>query len=270
MLWVIQEDLYNDNRRGDLVAALDRLGIERRFVRLSESKELPDFPEHSGGIVVNGSVMLSRLAAEKGWRPGSFLNANFDAQVWSSRYGASCLNFGALQSPLAEASMPWERAFVRPALDDKSFSGKVMERSEFEALKAASLAGDPKVPKPQVRVLMARPKRIGQEHRHYVVDGEPVSSSRYKLGPTPNFSEGADEAVLDFVRKKAAEWAPARAFVMDTYISGDEVGVVEVGCICHAGLYAADVMKIVAALDSMDFEAEPSVRAAVARPLGPR
>lgn len=39
--------------------------------------------------------------------------------------------------------------------------------------------------------------------------------------------------------------------MLDTYIAGDEIGIVEIGCICHAGFYEANIMKLVNALDSM-------------------
>jgi hypothetical protein len=35
-------------------------------------------------------------------------------------------------------------------------------------------------------------------------------------------------------------------------VTGDEMGIVELGCICNAGFYEADVQKIVMALNEMD------------------
>lgn len=37
----------------------------------------------------------------------------------------------------------------------------------------------------------------------------------------------------------------------DTYVAGSDIGIVEIGGICHASIYDADLMKIVSALDSM-------------------
>lgn len=51
--------------------------------------------------------------------------------------------------------------------------------------------------------------------------------------------------------RMAGLWQPARAYVLDTYIAGDEIGIVEIGGICHAGFYEADVQKVVMALDGM-------------------
>lgn len=57
--------------------------------------------------------------------------------------------------------------------------------------------------------------------------------------------------MLNIVNKVIEQWQPARAFVLDTYIAGEEIGIVEIGCICHAGLYKSDLIKLVSALDGM-------------------
>ena len=141
-----------------------------------------------------------------------------------------------------------------PILDNKTFNGRLFTRAEFFKFQQDSINEKSGIPKPSTQILISPPKNIGQEHRHYIVDGEIVTSSRYKLAGQPNFSEGCDEAVLAVVKSAINIWTPSRAFVLDTYIAGDEIGVVEIGCICHAGFYEANIMKLVNALDSMSIE----------------
>ena len=83
------------------------------------------------------------------------------------------------------------------------------------------------------------------------MEGRVVSSSRYKLAGVVNLSPHVDDAITSFARDVARLWQPARAFTLDTYVPGDRLGVVEVGCITHAGFYAADVQSMVMALDAM-------------------
>lgn len=251
MLWVVQEDLDVENRRGDLLHALSRLGIPFVEVKVSQGKIEPDIPDNGEPIITNGSVMLSNIARARGWKPGSFLNENFTYEVWADKYKEFILNKGAVVSSLRDAKAAGPSVFARPVLDNKSFNGKVFLLDEFLKFQKDSVEGRRGAPSPETQIIVSATKVIGQEHRHYIVDGDIVSSSRYKLAGQPNFQEGADERVLDVVRAAAALWTPARAFVMDSYIAGDEVGIVEIGCICHAGLYKADVMKIASALDSM-------------------
>lgn len=252
MLWIVQRNLFFDNRRAEWIGALARVGAEVALVHVDRGQVVGEPFDEDQPILANGSVMLSRIARERGWSPGSFLNDNFSHEAWGLHYAEFSLNRDAVSGALGSIAFPGESAFARPVLDDKSFNGAVFSRAEFLALQAACLRGDKGAPKPATPVLVASPKKIGQEHRHFVVDGDIVTSSRYKLSGSPNFQEGADEAVLDLARRAISRWTPARAFVMDTYVAGDEIGIVEIGCIAHAGLYRADLVKLAHRLDTMD------------------
>lgn len=254
MLWLIQDDLYHDNRRGELKNTLERLDIPFISIKVSNNKIFSnEFINEEKLIITNGSVMLSHIAKEKGWQPGSFLNDNFSYDIWAVHYQNFLLNKNAVISSLENAKIFSDNIFVRPILDNKSFNGKVFTKEEFLKFQQNSINLKQGFPKPETQILISTPKKIGQEHRHYIVDGKVITSSRYKLSGQPNFSEGADNIVIETVEEAIKSWQPARAFVLDTYIAGNEVGIVEIGCICHAGLYEADLMKIVNALDSMVF-----------------
>lgn len=267
MLWIVQEDLFIENKRSALLGALDRLGIEVHLVQVGNNTINPDLDLPPGSAVItNGSIMLSRIASERGWVPGSMFNENFSFEVWSQHYQDLLLNKDAQMGTLAEVAVSGDKAFVRPLSDTKAFNGRVFAAAEFQAFQAASLAKTPGSPRPDTPILVAPVKKIGQEHRHYIVDGEVITSSRYKLAGQPNFREGADDAVIEVVKHAIARWQPARAFVMDTYIAEGEIGIVEIGGICHAGLYEADLIKLVHALDSMPIVPAIQPAASPARP----
>ena len=256
MLWVVQEDFYAKSKRYNLLDVLSRLNIPFVEVAVNNNKIEPDISVDVGeNVITNGSIMLSNIGKSKGWVPGSLFNDNFSYKKWSEHYGDLLINKNARLSTLENAvfNKEDEQLFVRPILDNKSFSGKVFRREEFLKFRENSMYAKKGFPSPDVEILLSKPKKIGQEHRHYIVDGEIITSSRYKLAGQPNFKEGCDIAVLDVVKKAIAIWQPARAFVLDTYINSDEIGIVEIGCICHAGIYEADLLSLVAALDNMDF-----------------
>lgn len=250
MLWVVQEDLFCENRRWDLVNALERLQLPYQMVSVANGTTTPEVV-HDGPIITNGSIMLSKIAAKRGWKPGSFLNENFSYEVWFSHYRNWLLNKDAVFTTITELKCDLDKAFIRPVLDDKSFNGKVFTRDEYLTFQEETIHGKPGLPNQNTRILVASPKVTGQEHRHYIVNGTIVTSSRYKLGGVPNFKEGADQYILDFVNDMIGKWCPATAFVLDTYVANDTVGIVEMGCLCNAGLYQADVLKLVAALDEL-------------------
>lgn len=237
------------------MSALDRLGITYLAVQVSNNTITPDIlVDNNLPIMTNGSIMLSNIAKAREWSPGSFLNDNYSYDIWSTHYQDLILNKNAVICSLKDAKDLPDIFFARPILDSKKFNGKLFTRDEFLQFQQDSLNFKFGKCHPDIKILIAKPKDIGQEHRHYIVDGEIVTTSRYKFAGQPNFKEGCDQAVLDVVQKAVNMWTPSRAFVLDTYISGDEIGIVEVGGICHAGLYEANVMKLVNALDSMPFE----------------
>ena len=255
MLWIVQEDIYARNQQYNLFDALTRLDIPFVKVQVNNNKIEPDIPAgNESAIITNGSIMLSNIGKAKGWEPGSLFNDNFSYKVWAEHYKDLLINKNAVVSSLKDAKVTSDKVFARPVLDNKSFNGKVFTKEEFLKFQADSISSKQGSPKPDIEILVSTPKAIGQEHRHYIVDGEVITSSRYKLAGKANFKEGADDAVIDVVNKAIKLFQPARAFVLDTYIAGDEIGIVEIGCICHAGLYDADLIKLVSALDSMPFE----------------
>ena len=254
MLWILQTNLDCENRRADLQAALRRLSIPYVLAEVRQGRCFPQTPfDPAQPIITNGSVMLSKIAAEQGWKPGSLFNRQFDQRIWSKAWASLCLNANGACKALADwapGDLP-ERFFARPALDTKAFNGRVFSNSEFAAIRAASLARIPGSLDPQTPVAVAKARKIGQEHRHYIVNGKAVASSRYKLSGVPNFAEGADPALVAFAEAAAAAFSPAQAFVLDTCCCDDGYFILEPGCICHAGLYKADLNRLAWELDSM-------------------
>lgn len=260
MHWIIQDNLFIENKRGALVQAIERLGISYQLMNIGPNGIEEDIENDGQPIITNGSVMLSKIAHARGWRPGGFWSDQLTYEVWGreeSPWHDLLLNRHATTTRLSEAQFPSDALFVRPTSDSKTFNGRVFTRDEFLKMQSESANGKKTAPKPDTMIVLAPVRKIGQEHRHYVVDGEIITSSRYKLAGTPNFKEGADEVVLDCVRDAIRSWQPARAFVIDTYIAGQEVGIVEAGCIGNAGLYEADLLKLVNALDTMPMEIVP-------------
>lgn len=241
ILWVVQEDLLVENRRHELVRVLDQMSIPYECVQVSGYETTPEIT-HDGPIVTNGSIMLSKIANQRGWTPGSEFNDNFSYRVWFERLRPYLLNKDAVFASLADRPH-LDEFFIRPISDEKTFTGRVMRLDEYDGWRADLPA--------TTQILYASIKRTGQEHRHFIIDGQVVTSSRYKLNQQPNFTHQVDEFIVDFANKITALWAPSRMFVLDTYVVGDEIGVVELGCLAHAGFYEADVQKIVHRINSM-------------------
>jgi len=251
--WVLQNNLFFENNRKEIIDVFEKLDIKYTFVEIVPfSHELIPEIYNDTNIITNGSILLSKIAKERDWNPGGFLNNNFNYEVWFPYFQKYLLNKNAIFTDVKDAFPEYADIFVRPILDDKSFDGIVFNNKEFYDWKEEILLGKNNFVTPETKILYDKAKNIGQEHRHFIVDKKVITSSRYKLGGFLNQSENVDQYIIDFAENMSKIYSPARAFVLDTYINEDEIGIVELGCICNAGFYKADVQKIIMALEFMD------------------
>ncbi len=272
MFWVIQHNLWKEEGFRTLVDALERFGSPYQIVKVvpfsdrlvpvdydRNIENLDDLPEpwipDRGLVIAFGSITLAKIAAERGWVPGSFMNENFDFSRWRENYGAHLLNVDSQVCRFDEVEIGETPMFLRPCEDTKAFTGKVFDQEEFDEWRNDVLAlktGYTSL-KPDTLVSCAPPKTIYREYRFFVVDGKLVTQSLYKSGTRICHDPLVDDDVIAFARAMVDLWQPARAFVIDVALTPDGFRVIEINNLNSAGFYACDVMKIVAALESTKF-----------------
>ena len=259
MHWVIQENLYNENSYNTLIQTLERMSIPFTIVKIIPFSHeiIPDI-NPDGLVYVSGATTLTSVAKSKGWTPGSFLNDNFDFSIWRERFGKeNLLNGDAIISKLKDVNLT-ETSFMRPIHDTKTFSGMLIEPSEFSDWQQnvlgiesglATLTGE-------TIVLSSPPKHIMQEYRFFVVDGRLVTGSLYNVNgqvrpaiSTPDI----DPDIWRFAQKMVDTWQPAKAFAIDIARTEEGLKVIEINNINSTGFYACDVQKYVYAIHSMTF-----------------
>lgn len=152
--------------------------------------------------------------------------------------------------------------FIRPLLDDKSFSGQVMTWKEFSdwwtKLVKMQETGDYTTLPLNTQIVLSKLKPIEKEYRFIIVDGKVITGSLYKLGDNVLHSREIDLNVETFAMSCVApmslsSWNPARAFALDVAVSDGKPYVLEIGGINSVGLYACDTQKIIGAIEEMRF-----------------
>jgi hypothetical protein len=257
MFWVVQNNIFNENGYAELLHALERLGIQHQVVKIVPFIHTiePDVFPPEGPVMVMGSYTMWEVARLKGWQPGSFTNDNFTFEKQLAHWGERMLNHDSWVGRFADAMPRVPRFFIRPVLDSKSFAGAVMDHLEFYDWKKAVLAldcyttltGDD-------LVQIAAVKPLVRESRLWVVDGKIVTASVYKVGSRVHSDPNVDPNVIQYGEECIAAWQPARAFCLDIFETEDNrLWVGEINTINAAGFYAANVQKLVAAIDSMEF-----------------
>jgi hypothetical protein len=257
MFWIVQNNLFNEMSYNSFIAILEDCKIQHQIVKVIPfSRELEPTIDPPQPCIIMGGTTLSKIAAARGWVPGTFYNTNFDSRVWLPRYGEFSLNSEALT--YAFENVPEQEApfFARGTDDNKSFSGKVFESwEEFDnwRMKVISLRETYSTLSGSTPVIVGPAYNILEEYRHWFVNGELVTSSRYKRDGRLSVSQYVDENILDYARQTSAKFQPARAYVVDTAVlAGNEQRVIEINNINSAGLYGCDIEKLVRTLDSYE------------------
>ncbi len=256
-MWVVQNNLYNESEYERMLEALERFGIEHIEIKVVPFVHdlVPEVVIDPGkNVLVMGTTTLVKIAKKRGWI--AFFNDNFDHDVWVKNYGRDMLNFDAKRIRFDEVvTHGLENFFIRPAKDNKIFTGKLYSIDEFKEWSEKILSSDFQsgftTLRPDTEVVIASPKKILQEYRLFIVDGKIVTSSLYKIGSTPRYDSVVDEDVLSFGSYVISKWVPDEAFVLDVARVEDGLKIVEINCINNSGLYACDSYKLVQALDEI-------------------
>lgn len=258
MQWLLQE--FEDTSK--LAEALDCLGISYTWHKVvpfvGDLVPEPKIVDPSA-VVMFGSYTLWRYAhAHKFW-PGVFkLRPFVHEQVWHPFLlnGADALFLTLRDIPehLYDDGGEW---FLRPVDDSKEEPGNVKSTGEIISMAERVLALDEdEIPKGSLRhdtnLMLTEPVRILREWRIWVVDEKVVTYSLYKEGSRVVYRHEIDDDALEFAQR-IVDVNPgyAQAYVIDICRTGEGLKVLETNCINAAGFYAADLVKLAAAIDTL-------------------
>lgn len=266
MHWIIQADLHREEGHAKLLSCL-----ERHEIPFTEVKVIPftsglpleqrfaceiDINSISNPVMVCGSTSLSDIAHQANWVPGSFHNENHRFEKWLEHYQDNVLNFDAVVDTFKNIDPQTDEFFIRPCEDSKTFSGVVYRsREEFDDWRQRVIDLNETYTSLDANtvVMCCNVKNIFREVRFFVVDGQVVTGSTYKLGNKVLYTEEIPPELQEFAERMVAIWQPSRAFVLDVALTDLGPKVVEINCINSSGFYAIDVPKFVYAIESMRF-----------------
>jgi ATP-grasp domain, R2K clade family 3 len=258
MFWVVQENVANEEAYQSFVGALDELALPYTIVKVVPfSRELIPDVNPTNPVISWGSVSMENVAVEKGWKPGTFFNDNFDQRVWTKVYGDDMLNADAEFHEFCKIPAFEGTRFIRPVEDKKVFAGMVVHGEEIENWKEAiqRYSDGYTTLRPETVVGVSNVKEIAMEWRFFVVGGKVVTGSRYKNWGLSDFRR-VDETTgpWEFAQKMVDKWQPADAFVIDIASpkeTPEKYKMVEINCINAAGFYCSDVRAIIEAIEAL-------------------
>lgn len=258
MQWILQD--FEDTRK--LADALDTLNIPYTWHKVvpfvGELIPKPTVSDHRS-VVMFGSYGLWKYAAVNNYWPGVFKIKPFVHEtVWHDFLlnGADALFVTLCDIPtrLEDDGREW---FLRPIDDSKEVAGSVKSAGEIIRLAEKVLALDEvEIPlgslRHDTRMMLTQPVRILQEWRLWVVEGKVVTYSLYKDGSRVVYRHEIEKDALTFGQKMAdvnPDYSPA--YVIDICRTKQGLKMIETNCLNAAGLYAADIVKLVRAINSI-------------------
>jgi len=251
MFYLIQNNIFADQRYDKIFETLDALNLPYEVVKLRPFEDSIDFTTTIADVFVYGSVKLARLATQYGWQPGSFYGGNHHYEAYAAHYKEHLLNYNSTVCLVSDA-LHWnegEEKFIRPGRDAKVFTGKKFTRTKWEDFVAHSFTDAQSPIKHDTVIQVTTPKKIVKEARTWIVDGKVVTSSYYMFHGDSDYEENVAAEGIAFAQSMAAVFEVAKAFVMDICLTAEGWKIVEVNCINSAGFYKADLHKMIEALE---------------------
>ncbi|MEM8595132.1 MAG: ATP-grasp domain-containing protein [Pseudomonadota bacterium] len=258
MQWLLQD--FEDTRQ--LGEALTRRGILHSWHKvvpfLGDLEPEPAI-EDADNVILFGAYTMRRYAEARELRPGVFIIRPFAHEPAWRPYllngpNARFLTLRDVPGQLSADDRAW---FVRPVSDAKELPGQVMSGAEIVALSERVCALEPgELPEGSLRhdtrLMLGPPARILREWRLWIVEHRVVTHSLYKDGRRVTYRPDIDADARAFAERLIAlnpRYAPA--CVLD--ICRTEAGLrrLETNCLNAAGFYAADLDRLVGAIEGM-------------------
>lgn len=245
--------------KNEVIDALDRYQLPHSFVKVIPfSHEIEPDLELVNPVMIMGSVALAnKVVPKKGWKPGAFINENFDFRVWRQHWSENILNEEAIVSSFDEVVFPRDGLFfIRPCIDNKAFTGTLLKPEGYQTWLERLQDGESSnelnfnLKEP---VLVAPVKLISREIRFFIIKEKIITHSTYRLGGKTKYFDSSmtDAKAIQFVEERIKEWQPAEGFVIDVALTNDGYKVIEINCINSSGYYACDVYKIIMELENI-------------------
>lgn len=267
MHWILQQNLFGEAEWETLVSSLERLGLPYTVHKVIPfiGELVPKAEPTADKVICFGSYSMRHSAKELGWTPGVYDLFEQNFLVQRAHWGDLMLNADSEVAPFHAATIT-EPTFMRPIDDSKYFAGKVFEVDEFNEWKrnvcvlehdyGNSLTKD-------TLIQLCKPKVIYAEYRFWVVDQQLITWSMYKRGNRVMYSSEVDDSVKRFADQvvrhgditlsiRTSAWQPHSAYVLDVCETPAGMKIVEINTLNSAGFYAADMQKLIVALEQLE------------------
>lgn len=203
-------------------------------------------------LIPYGSTEFVKLAMEQVWS-GVFRNTQFSVPIWNKNR-SDMLNHDSVSMRVSELQAYTEslandsQLFVRPMIGKKLFPGLVGTVADLNQQFRSGQIGKYLI-SPETEIAVAKTKTILAETRWFVVDGEVIDGSTYRLRGQRTLIHDNNENHLKQAQQMADIWLPHPTCVMDLAETDEGIRVVEFNTFNSSGFYHHDIPKIIKAVN---------------------
>lgn len=253
MKWLIQPVKVEYEKVQELIGMLDRADIAYDLVYPLEGQVLnPDKTQYIYDLnetyFVCGSYPLTRNVY-KDRKEAVFSLDEYSFDNIMTIFGKD--NFVNHDAQILHSdNLVWseEEYFIRPLNDDKAFNGGIYNANTFK------YKGD---------IVVAKLKHISKEHRFFVIDGQIVTASLYKMNGSLSTSPVIDEGAMQFAQAMIKKF-DFPGFVIDIATVDNQYKIMELNCLNAAGFYDINLYKFVNSVmdyyDKLEYKVENKIK----------
>lgn len=176
---------------------------------------------------VCGSYQLAKVVS-KTHKEASFVLDDYTFNDWYEIFGKeNMLNENIQISKPDDIKWINEEMFVRPLLDSKAFNGGVFNKNTLHT---------------DVMCVVALLQNIQKEFRFFVLDGQIIGSSQYKMNGDFFPSNIVDDDAKSFAEEMIKKF-DFPGYVIDISTTNGKCKIVELNCFNASGFYEIDLWK---------------------------
>lgn len=248
-LFLIQANLLNQDDTADLKEAIDASGHMYRLVDIKPFvyDNIPDYDSDFYHIIpYGGTNFIEKCRLTKNWC--IWFNENFRYHLYMKHYGTHMFNSDGIHMRMRDFCPSRfsgiETLFIRPDKDLKEFAGLTIDTVNFMSWYNLIKGQDYGV-NDDTEIIVATASNINTEWRIFVINGQPISGSQYRISHNLKISADVPERVYEFVREMCKIWVPSDVFVMDVCELNGVLSIVECGDFHSSGWYGTDKRKVI-------------------------